>query len=75
MQGYCLERKYRGHGRAGGVACYIRHDLIYKRLNDMQVHVDEPCGLRFTKENASKMFMYAGSMFMLYSKEGVFKNT
>ena len=27
-----------GDGRAGGVACYIRHDLMYKRLNDMEVH-------------------------------------
>ena len=25
-----LERKDRGHGRAGGVACYIRNDLMYK---------------------------------------------
>ena len=38
MQGFCLERKDRGHGRAGGLACYIRNDLMYKRLNDMQVH-------------------------------------
>ncbi|KAK2150960.1 hypothetical protein NP493_2693g00001 [Ridgeia piscesae] len=38
MQGFCLERKDRGHGRAGGVACYIRNDLMYKRLNDMEVH-------------------------------------
>ena len=38
MQGFCLERKDRGHGRAGGVACYIRIDLMYKRLNDMEVH-------------------------------------
>ena len=38
MQGFCLERKDRGHGRAGGVACYIRNDLTYKRLNDMEVH-------------------------------------
>ena len=37
MQGFCLERKDRGHGRAGSVACYIRHDLKYKRLNDMEV--------------------------------------
>ena len=27
MQGFCLERKDRGHGRAGGVARYIRNDL------------------------------------------------
>ena len=38
MQGFCLERKYMGHGRAGGVACYIRNDLMYKRLNDMEFH-------------------------------------
>ena len=33
-----MERKDRGHGRAGGVACYIIHDLIYKRSSDMEVH-------------------------------------
>ena len=38
VQGFCLERNDRGHGRAGGVACYIRNDLMYKRLNDMEVH-------------------------------------
>ena len=37
MQACCLQRKDRGHGRAGSVACYIRHDLKYKRLNDMEV--------------------------------------
>ena len=37
MQGFSLERKDKGQGRAGGVACYIRHDLKYKRLNDMEV--------------------------------------
>ena len=38
MQLFCLERKDRGHGRADGVACYIRNGLMYKRLNDMEVH-------------------------------------
>ena len=61
MQGFCLERKDRGHGRAGGVACYIRNDLMCKRLN--------------VQENASKIIMYTGSMFILYSKDGVFENT
>ena len=31
MQGFCLERKDRGHGRAGGLACYITPDLTYTR--------------------------------------------
>ena len=26
------------HLRAGGVACYIRNDLMYKRLDDTEVH-------------------------------------
>ena len=55
MQRFCLERKDRGHGRAGGVACYIRND--------------------YAKENASQILMYTGSMFILYSKDGVFENT
>ena len=76
MQGFCLERKDRGHGRAGGVACYIRHDLKYKRLNDMEVDDLEVMWIKvMPKKNASKMFMYTGSMFILYSKDGVFKNT
>ena len=33
-----LGEEREGHGRAGGVACYIRNDLMYKRLNDMEVH-------------------------------------
>ena len=37
IQGFCLERKYRGDGRAGGVA-YIKHDLMYKRLKTMEIH-------------------------------------
>ena len=28
-----LERKDRKNGRAGGIACYIRTDLLYSRLN------------------------------------------
>ena len=41
MQGFCLERKDRGHGRAGGVACYIRNDLMYEIFNYMEVHYFE----------------------------------
>ena len=38
MQVFFLERKNRGHGQAGGVACYIINQLMYKRWNDMEVH-------------------------------------
>ena len=37
-KGFAWREKDRGHGRAGGVACYIRNDLMYKRLNYMEVH-------------------------------------
>ena len=37
MYGYNLERKYRTHGRAGGVACYVRNDVLYKRLDSLEV--------------------------------------
>ena len=36
MEGFCLERKDRNNGRGGGVACYIRNDINYKRLVDME---------------------------------------
>ena len=32
LHGFYLERKYRQNGRAGGVACYLRTDLLYSRL-------------------------------------------
>ena len=35
--GYNLERKERLHGRAGGVACYVRHDVLHKRLDSLEV--------------------------------------
>ena len=76
MQGFCLERKGRGHGRAGGVACYIRNYLMYKRLNDMEVNDLEVMWIKvMPKKNASKILKYTGSMFILYSKDGVFENT
>ena len=25
------------HGRAGGVACYVRNDVLYKRLDSLEV--------------------------------------
>ena len=31
-----MERKDRNNGRGGGVACYIRNDINYKRLVDME---------------------------------------
>ena len=33
LHGFTLERKDRKHGRAGGVVCYVRTDLLYSRLN------------------------------------------
>ena len=32
LHGFNLERKDRQNGRAGGVACYLRTDLLYSRL-------------------------------------------
>ena len=32
LHGFNLERKDRKNGRAGGVACYLRSDLLYSRL-------------------------------------------
>ena len=32
LHGFNLERKDRKNGRAGGVACYLRTDLLYIRL-------------------------------------------
>ena len=37
MYGYNLERKDRTHGRAGGVACYVKNDVLYKRLDSLEV--------------------------------------
>ena len=36
MEGFCLERKDRNNGRVRGVACYIRNDINYKRLVDIE---------------------------------------
>ena len=33
LYGYNLERKDRMHGRAWDVACYVRNDVLYKRLD------------------------------------------
>ena len=56
MQGFCLERKYMGHGRAGGVACYIRNDLMYKRLNDMEFHDLEVMWINVMPKKMSRKF-------------------
>ena len=37
LYGYNLERKDRTHGRAGGVACYVRKYVLYKRLDSLEV--------------------------------------
>ena len=36
LDGFCLERKDRDHRRGGGVACYIRNDIEYKRLRELE---------------------------------------
>ena len=36
MEGFCLETKDRSNGRGGVVACYIRNDIHFKRLIDME---------------------------------------
>ena len=33
LHGFSLKRKHRVLGRAGGDACYVRHDVLYTRLN------------------------------------------
>ena len=37
LHGFCLERKESDHDRVGDMACYIRNDVLYKRLNDLVV--------------------------------------
>ena len=37
LYGYNLERKDRTYGRAGRVACYVRNDVLYKRLDSLEV--------------------------------------
>ena len=37
LYGYNLERKDITHGRAGGVACYVKNDVLYKRLDSLEV--------------------------------------
>ena len=36
LYGFNLERKDRHNGRAGGVACYIRNDVLSTRLNNIE---------------------------------------
>ena len=58
MQGFCLERKYRGHGRAGGVACYIKNELMYKRLNDIDVHDLEVMWIKVMPKKTPRKFSF-----------------
>ena len=36
LEVFCLERKDRDHRRGGGVACYIRNDIEYNRLRELE---------------------------------------
>ena len=36
LEGFCLERKDRDHRRGGGVARYIRNDIEYNRLRELE---------------------------------------
>ena len=36
LECFCLERKDRDHRRGGGVACYIRNDIDYNRLRELE---------------------------------------
>ena len=36
LEGFCLERKDRDNRRGGGVACYIRNDIEYNRLRELE---------------------------------------
>lgn len=56
MQGFCLERKDRGHGRAGGVACYIRNDLMYTRLSGMEAHDLEVIWIKIMPKKMPRKF-------------------
>ena len=39
LYGFNLEKKDRKNGRAGGVACYVRNDVLYKRLDSSRTRV------------------------------------
>ena len=36
------------HGRAGGVACYVRNDVLYKRLDSLEVSELEVIWIKIT---------------------------
>ena len=56
MQVFCLERKDRAHGRACGFACYIKNDLMYKRLNDMEFHALEVLWIKVMPKEMPRKF-------------------
>ena len=51
-----LGEEIEGHGRAGGVACYIGNDLMYKRLNDMEVHDLEAMWIKVMPKTMPRKF-------------------
>ena len=56
LNGYNLERKDRTHGRAGGVACYIRNDVLYKRLDRLEVPELEVIWIKIMPKNCLERF-------------------
>ena len=67
MQGFCLERKDRGRGRDGGVACYIRNDLMYMRLNDMEVHDLEVMWIKVVPKKPHRKLLCILVEFLYYT--------
>ena len=44
------------HGRAGGVACYLRNDVLYKRLDSLEVPKLEVIWIKITQKNCLERF-------------------
>ena len=57
LYGFKLERKDRIHGHAGGgVACYVRNDVLYKRFDSLEVSELEVILIKITQKNCLERF-------------------
>ena len=74
MEEFCLERKDRNNGRGGGVACYIRNDINYKRLVDMEDAELEVIWFKIMPKKMPRKFTCILLACIYFTQQTVLKN-
>ena len=72
LEGFCLERKDRDHRRGGGVglACYIRNDIEYNRLRELEDDVLEVLWIKVMPRRLTRhVSMHPRRMFILHASD------